>query len=51
MLFIILLRVVTMFSNFQATVPLISCEYTQNSEKYDKTFGTKIRVGLKKKGG
>ena len=40
-----------MFSNFQATVPLISCEYTQNSEKYDKTFGTKIRVGLKKKGG
>ncbi len=55
MLFIVLFSVVTTFSYFQATFPLISSKlfgictsnFTTNSEKYDKTFGTNIRVGLK----
>ena len=51
----------TTFSNFQSTFTLISPKVfgigyshqisAQKSEKYDKTFETKIRVGLKKFGG
>ncbi len=49
-----------MFSNFQATFPLIFSKVfgifipnftTEVREKYDLTFGTKITVDLKKIGG
>ena len=53
MLFIVLFSVVTTFSNVQATPPLISPKvfgiltpnFSTKVRKYDKTFGTKIRVG------
>ncbi len=59
MLFIVVFSVVTTFSNFQATFPLISPKvfgmctpnFTTKVQKYDLTFITKIRVGLKKIGG
>ncbi len=55
MLFVVIFSVVTTFSNFQATFPLISpkvfgiltSNFATKSEKYDLIFGTKIRVGLK----
>ena len=57
-LLFVLFSVVTMFSNFQATFPIILLKYLeysnqispQMSEKYDCTFDTKIRVGLEKIG-
>ena len=59
MLFIVLFSVVTTFSTFQATFLLISPEvfgiltpnFSTSQIKYDKTFGTKARVGLKIFGG
>ena len=53
MLFIVLFSVVTTFSYFQATFLLKYLEYSRqiSPQKYDKTLGTKIRVGLKKFGG
>ncbi len=54
----VLFGVVTTFSNFQATITLTSPKFeyshqisAQKSDKYDLTYGTKIRVGLKKNWG